>query len=76
LKSGRPIRVGRTGCAPGDFVTAGKPRAGLPAGTAAPSPKTRQTGSPRAREVDPGSWRGWGGSGEHYGRGRVCVNGA
>jgi hypothetical protein len=68
LKSGRPIRVGRTGCAPGDFISAGKPWVALPVGTAAPSPKARQTRTPSAREVGPGSWRGWGGPGEHYGR--------
>jgi hypothetical protein len=52
---------------PGDFISTGKPRAALHVGTTAPSPEARQTGSPRAREVGPGSWRGWGGSGEHYG---------
>jgi hypothetical protein len=40
----------------------------LPASTAAPSPEARQTRTSRAREVGLGSWRGWGGPGEHYGR--------
>jgi hypothetical protein len=59
--------VWQTGCVPRDFVSAEKPGVALPAGMAAPSPEARQTGSSRAREVGPGSWRGWGGSGEHYG---------
>jgi hypothetical protein len=42
-------------------------RAALPADTATPSSEARQTGTPRAREVGPDSWRGWGGLGEHYG---------
>jgi hypothetical protein len=67
LKWDRPIGVGQTGCTPGGFVSAGKPGAVLLAGTAVPSPKARQTGSPRARGVGPGSWRGWGGSCELYG---------
>jgi hypothetical protein len=36
-------------------------------GTAAPSSEARHTGSPRSREVSPGSWRGWGGPDKHYG---------
>jgi hypothetical protein len=67
LKSGRPIRVGQIGYAPGDFTFAGYPGAALPADTAAPSPEARQTGAPRVREVGLNSWKGWGGLGEHYG---------
>jgi hypothetical protein len=37
------------------FVSVGKLGAALPVGTAAPSPEARQTGSPRARGVGPGS---------------------
>jgi hypothetical protein len=36
-------------------------RVALPTGTVAPSPEARQTRTRRAREVGPGSWRGWGG---------------
>jgi hypothetical protein len=57
LKSNCPIGFGQTRCVPGGFVSAGKPGAALPMGTAVPSPEARQTGSPRARGVGPGNWR-------------------
>jgi hypothetical protein len=67
LKSGRSIRVGQIGYAPGDFSFARYPGAALPADTAAPSLEARQTRALRAREVGLNSWIGWGGLGEHYG---------
>jgi hypothetical protein len=49
LKSDRLIGFGPAGCAPGGFVSAGKPGATLPVRAAASSPEARQTG-PLGRE--------------------------